>query len=178
MKKKSKAVKVVVAPSAFPDFSSFSSSSNSTTFGTSSVSRKTSRNHSSVNDNTKTKRKGIDIDFDETAREIYALGSSQFTGKQKRRYQEEQYNELTGREKKKQKVPLKIVRGIKNAAAKRGKRISQEEKDAGIITATNGKGKKKKAYSEQNRRDTRIHGPSPNIGFTKKGVLSVTKDRR
>ena len=124
------------------------------------------------------KRVGIEIDFDETVKEIHTLGSTQFTGKQKREYQEEQHKTLTGRAHKKQKVPLKIVRGIKKKAAQREKGIEQENRDAGIVTASTNKKKVNKGYSEKNRTDSRIHGPAPTIGFTKKGVLSVRKDKR
>mmetsp|Transcript_14079 Transcript_14079/g.21390 ORF Transcript_14079/g.21390 Transcript_14079/m.21390 type:complete len:198 (+) Transcript_14079:150-743(+) len=130
------------------------------------------------NANDRNSKIGIDIDFDETVKEIKTLGSTQFTGKQKRKYEKEQYEELTGRTKKKQKVPLNIVRGIKKKAAIRERRLEQENKDAGIVTATTNKKKTKRGYSEQNRRDNRVHGPAPTIGFTKKGILSVRREKR
>jgi len=166
-------VTVVSAPSSsFPDFSKFSDYNY--------LKKKDGDRRSGggrSNDNHRSKN-GIEIDFDETVREIRSLGSTQFTGKQKRQYEDEKYRELTGREKKKQKVPLKIVRGIKKKAAIRERRIEQENKEAGIVTASTNKKKMNKGYSEQNRKDSRIHGPAPSIGFTKNGVLSVRKEKR
>eukprot|EP01083_Nonionella_stella_P112961 332824_1 len=167
-KKKSRApVKVVAAPSSsFPDFSSFTSFSRGRATSESNPKRKKREQEQEENSS---KIKGIEIDFDETVQEIRELGSSQFTGKQKRKYQDEQYKSLTGREKKKQKVPLNIVRGIREKARQREKRAEQENKDAGIVTHTNSRKKTNKGFSEKNRKDSRIHGPAPTIGFTKKG---------
>lgn len=176
-------VTVVAAPSAFPDFSSFSS--------TSSSSKKNSKkSNSSSNDNNHesssgssiasniNSRQGIDIDFDETVQEIRHLGSSQFTGKDKRLYEAEQYKALTGREKKMHKIPVKIARGMKKKAAIRQKRREEEARESGLVTASSNNKKEKRGFSEQKRRDARIHGPAPDIGYTKKGVLSVRKERR
>ena len=158
-KKNRKPVVVVSPPSAFPDFSSFGSS-------------KLKKSDSSSKKKSMDKR--IELDFDAAKEEIHKLGSTQFTGKQKKEFEAEQYKMLTGRDKKKQKVPVKIVRGIKKAAAKREARMMKEMKDAGVVTAIK-KGTKKKNYSEQNRRDTRLHGPAPNAGFMSKGMLRVRK---
>lgn len=175
-KKKSRPVTVVSAPSSsFPDFSSFGGGGyNNTRRNNSNSGRKRAR----TVEEKSSKRIGVEIDFDEAVKEIHTLGSTQFTGKQKREYQEEQYKTFTGRAQKKQKVPLKIVRGIKKKAAEREKRTEQENRDAGIVTASTNKKKVNKGYSEKNRKDSRIHGPAPTIGFTKKGVLSVRKDKR
>ena len=165
--KKRKSVEVVIAPSSFPNFASFSSSS--------------STNHSARkfnklgNDKSNLKSSVMELDFNETVKEIHALGSTLFTGKQKRQYEAEKYMALTGREMKKQKVPLKIVRGIKKAAAKREARKEKEALESGVVTATKRKDSKKKNYSEKSRRDSRLHGPSPSIGFTKNGMLHVRK---
>ena len=159
---KRKPVVVVSAPSAFPDFSTFEDSTRSINA------------HDKKRAPLSSKKVGIDMDFDETVRDIHKLGSTQFTGKQKKRFQEEQYKLLTGREKKKQKVPVKIVRGIKFAAAKREARQLKEMKESGVVTATKREGKKKN-YSEKNRRDTRIHGPAPSAGFMSKGMLRVKR---
>mmetsp|Transcript_7615 Transcript_7615/g.9505 ORF Transcript_7615/g.9505 Transcript_7615/m.9505 type:complete len:191 (+) Transcript_7615:89-661(+) len=188
-KKKSRApVTVVAAPSSsFPDFSTFSAynTSGSSSNGGGSKKKKNAfgkngndNDNNNNNANDRNSKIGIDIDFDETVKEIKTLGSTQFTGKQKRKYEKEQYEELTGRTKKKQKVPLNIVRGIKKKAAIRERRLEQENKDAGIVTATTNKKKTKRGYSEQNRRDNRVHGPAPTIGFTKKGILSVRREKR
>ena len=59
------------------------------------------------------------IDMDEAIREVHALGSTGFAGKQARKHKEAQYKALTGRDMKRQKVPLPIVRGIKKKRAER-----------------------------------------------------------
>ena len=156
-----KPVSVVVAPSAFPDFSSFSTPS------TGSNRREKGPTDSQV-------KKGIELDFDQTVSEIHNLGRSQFTGKKKKAFEAEKYFSLTGRQKKKEKVPVKIVRGIKKAQKKRELRMEKEAREAGIIQP-NKKRKVNKSYSERNRRDSRIHGPAPSSGFTSKGILHVKK---
>lgn len=150
-------VLVVSVPSEFPDFSEFGSS----------VPRNKEKKY-------RYNKKESDFDFNEAAHEVHKLGSKQFAGKQKREFDEEQYKAFTGKEKKKQKVPIKIVRGIKQAAAKKEAKLVTEMKEAGIVTATKRK-LKKKTYSEKNRRNMRIHGPVPTAGFMSKGVLRVKK---
>ena len=177
-KRKARApVTVVAAPSAFPDFSSFSSTSSSKK-NTKTSSKYESSGSSSTSNIKTASRQGIDIDFDEAVQEIRHLGSSQFTGKDKRLYEAEQYKALTGREKKMHKIPVKIARGMKKKAAMREKRREEEARESGLVTASTNKKKEKRGFSEQKRRDARIHGPAPDIGYTKKGVLSVRKERR
>ncbi len=175
--KKRKPVVVVSTPSAFPDFTSFGTSDGKP------AKRKKDTSNSNVNSNrngdstgTSKRKLGVEIDFDDAIREVHKLGSTQFTGKQKKEYEAEAYKALTGREKKKQKVPMKIVRGIKKAAAKREKRVEIENKEAGIVTAVK-RGKVKKSYSETNRRNRDIHGPAPDIGFMKGGKYNASKHR-
>ena len=158
-----KPVSVVVAPSAFPDFSSFSNPSNST------------KRREKAPDITQL-RNGIELDFDRTVSEIHNLGRSQFTGKKKKKFEAEQYKTLTGRHKKREKIPVKIVRGIKKAQKKREVRMEKEARDSGVIQPSK-KRKEKKSYSVSNRRDSRIHGPAPSAGFTSKGILHVKKTR-
>ena len=151
-----------MAPSSFPDFSSFGTS-------------KRQRQESSVQQQ---QQRNI-LDFDQTLGEIHALGSTQFTGKQKKQIQAEQYKTLTGREPKQQRVPPKIMRGIKKKAAQRETKAMEEAQQSGVVTHSynNGMKREKKRYSESNRRNTRVHGPSPTAGFMSKGILNV-KNRR
>eukprot|EP00560_Eucampia_antarctica_P008673 CAMPEP_0197825232 /NCGR_PEP_ID=MMETSP1437-20131217/2349_1 /TAXON_ID=49252 ORGANISM="Eucampia antarctica, Strain CCMP1452" /NCGR_SAMPLE_ID=MMETSP1437 /ASSEMBLY_ACC=CAM_ASM_001096 /LENGTH=188 /DNA_ID=CAMNT_0043425145 /DNA_START=74 /DNA_END=640 /DNA_ORIENTATION=+ len=157
-----KEVKVLVAPSAFPDFSEFSNPN--------STPRKD-------RDSKHSKKEQLNrfLDFDQAIGEIHALGSTQFTGKQKKAFEADQYKSLTGRDKKKQKTPQKVMRGIKKKAAQRNVRIVQEAKESGVVSHTlnNGMKKEKKRFSEKNRRDSWIHGPAPSAGFMTKGVLNV-----
>lgn len=163
MKRRRKAVEVVVAPSSFPGGDDARSQQQH---------RPSFASKSNINSGTENKRKGIDIDFNETAREIYNLGSTQFVGSQLRQYKDEQYKTLTGRDKKKQKVPVKIVREIKKAAIKREKRLAKELKESGVVTATTSRSRKKQNVGT--RKDINNHGPAPSIGFTKKGVYRVS----
>jgi hypothetical protein len=161
MSKRKAPVLVVRAPDAFPDFSKFDSAG--------SKQRKIDRNP------TTNKTSRLQIDFDMAVKEIHQLGSTQFTGKLKKQHEADQFRALVGREKQKEKVPVKIVRGIKKAAAKREAKQLQEVKESGLVTAGTGKKKLKRKFSEQNRRDTRLHGPAPSAGFMSKGILRVSK---
>ena len=47
--------------------------------------------------------------------------------------------------------------------------------NAGSVVAAVKNTSQKKSYSEMNRRDSRIHGPSPSAGFMSKGIMRVVK---
>lgn len=115
----------------------------------------------------KKRKKGL-LDWNDTAKEVKSLGATAFVGKQKRNYQAENYKFLTGGDKKKQSVPLPIVRGIKKKAAQRLARELKEAKEAGMVLPKSNKKRHKDKDSS-----SRIHGPAPTIGFMKKGVFSV-----
>lgn len=110
------------------------------------------------------------LDWHDTVKQVRLLGSTGFTGQQRRGHQDEQYQQLTGRLKKKHQVPLPIVRGIRKKAAERQARQLQDARDAGIVLPTappkDDKAKKKDSTN-------RVHGPAPSIGFMKKGVFRV-----
>jgi len=74
---------------------------------------------------------------------------------------------------KRQKVPRNILAGMIRKQGERSDKADKIARDAGIVQAK--KKKVKKSFSEQNRRDNRISGPSPSIGFMRGGVLSVKK---
>ena len=116
----------------------------------------------------------IEVDFLDASREVHELGSTQFTGFQLKLHKESEYKDKTGRTKKRQKIPLKILRGMKAKQAKRTKKTEIEAKEAGIVMATKKK-EKKIGYSERNRRDAKLHGPSPSIGFMKGGIYTFKK---
>jgi hypothetical protein len=115
------------------------------------------------------------LDFDETVREIHALGSTAFTGKQKRKHLDTQYEELTGRKKKKHSVPLPIVRGIRKKAEQREKRELQELKESGVVTHRSAKKSGNNDTQNARKKNERVHGPAPDNGFLVKGVLRVEK---
>mmetsp|Transcript_37777 Transcript_37777/g.43152 ORF Transcript_37777/g.43152 Transcript_37777/m.43152 type:complete len:178 (-) Transcript_37777:135-668(-) len=114
------------------------------------------------------KRKEKHLDWSQTAREIHSYGATAFKGKQKRDYENEQYKMLTGREKKQQKVPVKIVRGIKKKRVQREKREAELAREAGLVVPESSM---KKSRERQHTRN--VHGPEPSIGRLRKGVLKV-----
>jgi hypothetical protein len=129
-----------------------------------------SNNNNSSNTRSKDSATNL-LDWHETAKEIRAFGATAFVGQQRRDYQDEQYFRLTGRHKKKQKVPLPIVRGVKKAAAKREAKEREEARQAGIIIPKSSTGKD----SKKSDSTYRVHGPAPSIGFMKNGVYKVSK---
>jgi len=157
MKKPSKDVKVVIAPTTIPGSSSVSTT-------TMAVSHPVELKSGP--------RRGEPIDFRETMREVCALGSKRFEGSQKKNYEAERYKDLIGRYKKQQRVPLKISRGIKKKAAVREARRISEAREAGIILGSRRPEGKKLRYPTKNSKQ---YGPVPSIGSTKNGVLCVRK---
>lgn len=111
------------------------------------------------------------LDWNDTAREIHKFGATAFEGKQKRTYQDEEYERLTGRKKQHHSIPLPIVRGLRKAAAKREERRLEEARAAGLVIPT--KAKKNK----ERDRVSDIHGPAPSVGFMKHGMLKVKTKR-
>lgn len=186
-KRQGKEVQVVMCPSAFPDFRSIDgstrrSTNSSSSGGAAAAVRRGGRDGKS---SASAAAGGIEIDMDEAIREVHALGSTGFAGKQARKHKEAQYKALTGRDMKRQKVPLPIVRGIKKKRAEREARAEAEQREAGVITSTNSKKdrdrKKAKAYSQERRKSDSMrtaYGPSPDVGFMKGGVLRVKRDGR
>ena len=186
-KRQRKEVQVVMCPSAFPDFRSIDgstrrSANSSSSGGAAADFRRGGRDGKS---SASAAGGGNAIDMDEAVREVHALGSTGFAGKQARKHKEAQYKALTGRDMKRQKVPLPIVRGIKKKRAEREARAEAEQREAGVITSTNSKKdrdrKKAKAYSQERRKSDSMrtaYGPSPDVGFMKGGVLRVKRDGR
>lgn len=103
---------------------------------------------------------------------------------------------------KRQKIPTKILVGMRKKALKREERQKAELKESGVVshhtTSLSGNKKKKKAEKEElrpgeirgvfgskksrNRGDRRkmsskAFGPAPSVGFMKKGMLRVKEAR-
>lgn len=154
-------VQVVACPSAFP-------------ISTKSVGKKRPREQEERNSARKqtSKKDNNLLDWHDTAKEIRAYGASAFVGKQKRDYEDEAYFKLTGRNKKREKVPLTILRGIKKAAAKREAKAREEAREAGTVVPRAQKETKKRSSAYEN------YGPAPNIGFMKNGVFKVQKKKK
>jgi hypothetical protein len=120
------------------------------------------------------------LDWHETVKEVRGYGAMAFAGKQKREYEDEQYFKLTGRHKKKQSVPVPIVRGIKKAAAQREAKERKEAREAGIILPKTASSSTTMGNENKDRNDSiiRNYGPAPSVGFMKKGVLRVHDKKR
>ena len=138
VKRKRKEVQVVVCPSAFPDFTTVGGSTSrrreqqrSGTYGISS----SRANRDSNKDETAQQHvtKGPELDVQETIREIHKFGAEGFTGKQKKSHQAAEYERLTGRVAKRQKIPTKILVGMRKKAMKREEREKQELKESGVV---------------------------------------------
>lgn len=110
------------------------------------------------------------LDWHDTAKEIRSLGASAFVGQQKRSFEDEEYEFLTGRKKKKQKVPLPIVRGLKKKAEQRKMRQIKEAKEAGVVLPRGVASRTKKKKTDNT---SRVHGPAPSAGFMKNGILRI-----
>lgn len=159
------------------------------------LSRNIGRSSSSDKRNIRDKRDGRDkrngsndtssstklLDWHDTAKEIRAYGATAFVGQQKRDYEDEQHLRLTGRHKKRPKVPLPIVRGIRKAAARREVIAREEARKAGVVLPKDAFSAKAEAKKASRDAVYRSHGPAPNIGFMKGGVFRVSdkkKDKR
>ena len=134
VKRKRKEVQVVVCPSAFPDFTTVGGSTSrrreqqrsGTSHGISSRDTRDSNKDEHVT-------KGPELDVQETIREIHKFGAEGFTGKQKKSHQAAEYERLTGRVAKRQKIPTKILVGMRKKAMKREEREKQELKESGVV---------------------------------------------
>jgi Domain of unknown function (DUF4602) len=129
------------------------------------------------------RRDGSDklLDWHDTVKQVRHLGLTGMVGVQKRNHLDEQYKQLTGRDKKKHQVPLPIVRGIKKKAAARQARLRQEAKEAGIVLPTAKTATLPGTTSSHDRKKdstNRIHGPAPSIGFMKKGVFRLPSNQK
>ena len=174
MKRPRPQVQVVVAQGGFPISSSSSSRTAARSAGRNGA-RSTQGGRPVADQREPVRKKTKLLDWDETYQEIRALGATAFEGKQKRQYKDEQYKFLTGREPKKQRVPLKIVRGIRKKAAERRARELEEAQKSGLVLPKQQQqqsDKKKRSSSSSRGRDA---GPAPSIGFMSKGVLRLKK---
>jgi len=117
------------------------------------------------------------LDWHETVREVRKLGAAGFVKKQKRDYEDEEYKRLTGRERKRQYVPLPILRGIKKKRIQREATAMAEARAAGMAVPKSlaSSSTNKETKLSRQKKQSRKHGPAPSIGFVKKGVLQVKK---
>lgn len=187
--KRKREVQVVSCPSDFPDF---------TTVGGSTSRRRSGalkRGHAS-NERNNTKA-APELDVQETIREIHKFGATGFTGNQQKEHEASEYERITGRQQKRQKIPTKILVGMRKKALKREEKRAAEMKESGVVShqSSSSSSKKKKeelrpgeirgvfgAKNSKKRGDRRSmssksFGPAPSAGFMKNGMLRVKEPR-
>jgi hypothetical protein len=74
-----------------------------------------------------------ELDVQETIREIHKFGAEGFTGAMRKNHQNAEYEKLTGRTTKRQKIPTKILVGMRQKATKREDRRKREERESGVV---------------------------------------------
>jgi hypothetical protein len=201
--KRKREVQVVVCPSAFPDF---------TTVG-GSTSRRIQRERGGISQNDRSSIKeiattdGLELDVQQTIREVHKFGATGFQGSQKKSHEKAEYEWLTGRVQKRQKIPTKILVGMRQKAMKREERQKKELQESGVVShqaanksSTNKVKKKKNRRGDEpqagpgvvqgvfgsnsrkkkgNRRSMNpgSFGPAPDVGFMRKGMLRVKQPK-
>ena len=120
---------------------------------------------------TAAKTKNSLLDWHKTAQEIRSLGATALSGHDKRAYEAEQYEKLTGRKRKGQKMPLPMLRAIrKKQQASEAKRVA-EARESGVVLAN--KSTQQQPQQRRRQRTSDVFGPAPSIGFMTKGVYRV-----
>jgi Domain of unknown function (DUF4602) len=121
-----------------------------------------------------------DLDFAAARREIRNLGASAFVKQQKKSFEDEQYERLTGRKRKGLKVPLPILRGRYKKQVAREAAAAQHAKESGIVlesSSSTNKRQRRQQKSNSNSNESRVYGPAPSVGFVAKGILRVNPRR-
>ena len=197
-KKRRREVKVVVCPSAFPDF---------TTVGGSTSRRQQKERGIIPQKDAKETDDGLELDVQQTIREIHKFGATGFQGSQKKTHEKAEYEWLTGRVQKRQKIPTKILVGMRQKALKREERQKKELQESGVVShqvvnKSSAKAKKKRnnkddeqkagpglvqgvfgSNSRKNKKGNRrsmdagSFCPAPDVGFMKKGMLRVKRPK-
>jgi len=124
----------------------------------------------------KNKSNPLILDLNEAKKEVRSYGATAFVGKQKKSFQDEQYKLLTGRDRKQPKMPPNIARLVRKKALAREEKMIAEAKQAGFVlpkSALESQQEQKRKKSSQ--RQGEWNGPAPSVGFTKDGVLKLTK---
>mmetsp|Transcript_33733 Transcript_33733/g.60711 ORF Transcript_33733/g.60711 Transcript_33733/m.60711 type:complete len:231 (+) Transcript_33733:93-785(+) len=204
--KRKREVQVVVCPSAFPDFTTVGGSTSRRDQERRGIAPDISSKYHDKNGRKSNKKdeEPLALDVQETIREVHKFGAEGFTGVQKKSHTKSEYERLTKRTLKRQKIPTKIVVGMRKKALKREEREKQELKDSGVVShhppPSSGKKKREKnkkseevlggglsgVFGSNRARNTgdrrkmgsRSFGPAPDVGFMAKGMLKVKQPRR
>jgi hypothetical protein len=203
-KKRKREVQVVVCPSAFPDFATVGGST-SRRIQKERGGGTSQKDRNSTKDGSSTTTTGLELDVQQTIREVHKFGATGFQGSQKKSHEKAEYEWLTGRVQKRQKIPTKILVGMRQKAMKREERHKKELQESGVVSHKSGnkssanKAKKKRRDDEPqpgpgvvqgvfgsnsrkkkgNRRSMNpgSFGPAPDVGFMRKGMLRVKQPK-
>jgi Domain of unknown function (DUF4602) len=123
-----------------------------------------------------------ELDFAMVSREIRHLGATAFVKQQKKSFEDEQYERLTGRKRKGLKVPIPILRGRYKKQVAREAAAAQHAKESGIVLESSSslspnKRQRQQQKSNSNNKESRVYGPAPSVGFVAKGILRVNPKR-
>ena len=125
-----------------------------------------------------------DFNFSNASEEIYKLGMN--TGRaEKKRLKEKEYKLLTGREMKKKGLPFREYLKSLSENRKMEREQMKDIKSSGVVigkstsnitSSSNDRRKgKKPSYSVESKRNNKLFGPAPSIGYMKGGILRVKK---
>lgn len=155
-KKRKREVQVVVCPSAFPDFATVGGSTSRRLQKERGI-PPAARDYSTITPT----NSGVELDVQQTIREIHKFGATGFQGSQKKTHDKAEYEWLTGRTQKRQKVPTKILVGMRQKALKREERQKKELKESGVVShhQVNNKSSSAKARNKKRREDEPKAGP-------------------
>jgi hypothetical protein len=181
-KRKRTEVEVVVCPSAFPDFTTVggSTSRRREKLRNDNDSRRGGRSGDGMRYNNKNKDDGRPpaLDVQETIREVHKFGATGFTDKQqKKAHKNDEYEKLTGRTVKRQKIPTKILVGMRKKAMKREEREKREMRESGVVSHTTSGTSSSLTNKKKKRDNKRDKKSSDNVGVGPRGVFGSNRAR-
>ncbi|KAL7573048.1 hypothetical protein ACA910_018740 [Epithemia clementina (nom. ined.)] len=124
------------------------------------------------------------MDLNQAKKEVRQYGATAFEGAQKRSFEEEQYQLLTGgRARKKPFVPPNIARNSRKKAEQRHLKALREAQASGVVLPTTTTRTATKQHNSQKRRqeeyqrDRSSYGPAPSsaAGVVRNGILHFSK---
>ena len=173
---------MVVCPSAFPDFTTVggSTSRRREKLRTDNDSRRNKKDDGMRYNNKKNKDDGRPpaLDVQETIREVHKFGATGFTDKQqKKAHKNDEYEKLTGRTVKRQKIPTKILVGMRKKAMKREEREKREMRESGVVSHTTSGTSSSLTKNKKKRDNKRDKKSSDKVGVGPRGVFGSNRAR-
>ena len=168
-------VEVVECPPDFPNQPNFIKKSANSTNKQDFISN--TNKHEEPN-----KIENSDFNFTNASEEIYKLGMN--TKRQdKQLLKEKEYKFLTGREMKKKGLPFRDYLRKLNEDKKIEREYNAEIKNSGVVVGKSTSSKdqdrqrkgKKAKFSVENKKNNKLFGPAPSIGYMKGGILRVKR---